>query len=72
MEGRIGHGGDSAAKVAEANCRGVGNEGGANNARGAPRAFGVAWDLFKGLIEELRRLQWSLLTIGFAVDKIIE
>ena len=42
MEGRVGHRGDGAAKVAEAYYRGVRDEAGADNSRGAPRALRVA------------------------------
>ena len=51
MEGGVGHGGDSTAKAAEADHRGVGDEAGADNLRGAPGALVVAWRCV-GALEE--------------------
>ena len=50
-ESGVGHGGDSTAKAAKANCQGHRNEARANNSRGAPRALRVAWRC-AGALEE--------------------
>ena len=72
VEGEVGCGGDVTVKAAEADCQGVGDEGGTDNVGSHLELLSDLGEPFKHQLKELRGLRQSMLMITFTMDEVVE